>query len=905
MANDFFANRNGQPLADFTYKRLGGSLTGPVFIPKVYNGHNKTFFMAAYEHIHDITPRGQTNTVPTKAEKTGDFSELLGIAGSYQIYNPFSRRGPVNGRYTADPFPGNIIPTSLINPVAKAVLTYIPDPLTAGTVDHMNNFPVPNAPENNKYYTFVTRVDHNISDRHRLFVRANINNRDAISKDYFNSQATGQQQDYGARGASLDDVYTFTPTLILNVRYGYGRYVRLTKPERGRGFDITSLGMPAALNNAIDPTLREFPYFNVGNSFATNNIGEDRNMDTHSLVAAFTKVHGEHNIEFGSELRVYRQNRYNLSTQTSGYYDFDSTYTKGPNDNSAAAASGQGLASFLLGIPDTKSLLARNTSMAEQSTAWMFYLQDNWRLSRKLSVTVGLRYELEGPNTERYNRSVTGFDYSALWPQSAAVQANYATIAFPELPVNAFQVRGGLQFAGVGGQPSTAWNRDANNVAPRVGLAYSANDKTIVRAGFGMFFSPLGLRRTDVQQSGFSRTTGFLPTSDNLSFTTLSNPFPSGILEPVGNSLGIQTEAGNNVTFFNQNIQAPYMARWQFSIQRQLPGQSLLEVAYVGNKGVKLETDTATPSTTNQTSVSVYRNLNAVPDQYFSTSFIRDAANTANNNYMTQSLPNPFFGIPGFGTLSNQAVIARNKLLVPYPQFNSVYTTVNQGASWYHAMQVRFEKRYARSITINLGYTWSKYMEALDYLNAADPFPARALSQQDHTHRLVASWIYDLPFGKGRLIGGGANRVADAIIGGWQVQGLYVYQGGAPITWMDATYFGNPDDIALSTRNVDAWFNTSMFLTNSSLKPQNHLRSWPLRLSSVRSDGVNNWDMSGMKKWKVTESFSIAFKAEFLNALNHARFKAPVTDPFDKSFGTVTDTNGNPRVIQLGLKASF
>lgn len=909
MANDFFANRAGQALADFKYKRIGTSLNGPVYIPKIYNGRNRTFFMFAYEHIMDINPRGQSNTVPTDAERTGDFSELLKVGSNYQIYNPFSRRGPVSGRYTADPFPGNVIPQSLINPVAQAVLGFVPSPLNAGTTaDHMNNYPTPNAPENNHYYTIVTRVDHNLGANNRFFVRANLNNRNAASKDWYGTQATGQQQDYGARGASFDDVHTFSPTLILNIRYGYGRYVRLTQPLRGRGYDLTKLGFPAALNSAIDPALREFPYFNVANSFVTNNIGEDRNMDTHSLVAAFTKVRGSHNIEFGTEFRAYRQDRYNLSTQTSGYFDFDSTYTKGPNDNSSAAPSGQGLASFLLGIPDSKSLITRNTSMAEQSTAWMFYLQDNWRLSRKLSLTLGARYELEGPVTERYNRTVTGLDTTTTWPQAAAVQAAFAPNAFAELPVSALQVRGGLQFAGVNGQPRTAWNRDTNNLAPRVGLAWTVDDKTVIRTGFGMFFSPMGLRRTDVLQSGFSRTTAFLPTADNLNFTSLSNPFSGGILEPTGSSLGMQTEAGNSITFFNQNIQAPYMERWQFSVQRQLPGQLLLEVAYVGNRGVRLETETATPSTTNQVSLSYYRNLNAIPDQTLSTSAVRDTANVTSNNYWTASIPNPFYGIAGFGTLSNQTTIARNKLMVAYPQFGSnVYTTVNQGASWYHALDVRLEKRYSTGLTVNVAYTWSKYMEALDYLNAGDPAPSRALSQQDHTHRAVASWIYELPFGKGRAIFGAANRAVDAIVGGWQVQGVYVYQGGAPLTWLDTTFFGaDTNAIALGTRNVDQWFNTGAgFLTNSSLKPQNHLRSWPLRLSSVRSDGINNFDLSGVKKWTLSEKLTLRFSGEFLNAMNHARFKAPVTDPYDKAFGQVSDTNGNPRAIQLGLKLTF
>lgn len=912
-ANDFFANKSGIARGDFTYSRWGGSFTGPVYIPKLFDGHNKTFVMFAAEGIHDVNPRGQTTTVPTKLERTGDFSELAALGSKYTIYDPGTRVAVSGGHYQEAPFQDNKIPPTQISLVARAVLNYIPPPINDGTTaDHQNNYPTPNAPENNKYSTYIGRIDQIVNDRHRFFVRADVNNRDAISKDWFNSAATGQKQDYGARGASFDDVYAFSPTFLVNVRYGYNRYVRLTAPKVGRGFDLTTLQFPASLNNAIDPTLREFPYFKVKNYFSTNNIGEDRNMDQHSLVGAFSKSHGAHLFEFGSEFRSYRQDRYVLSTQTSGYFDFDETWTRGPLENSTVAPLGQDFASFLLGIPDTKSLILTNPSMAEQSTAWMFYGQDSWRLARKLTVTAGLRYELEGPLTERYNRSVRGLDPTTPWPQNAAAQAAYATIyaansATAMLPPSAFQVRGGLTFVGVNGQPNTAWNYDTNNFMPRIGLAYSPNEKTVVRAGFGMYFSPLGARRTDVFQSGFIKQTALVPTNDNIHFIgTLSNPFPNGILKPTGSNLGIQTEAANDILFFNTNIQAPYMQRWQLSVQRQLPSQMMLEVAYVGNKGVKLESETATPSTTNQVSISPYRDLNALPDRYLSTSMSRDAANKAISTALSASITNPFLGLQGFGKLSTATTIANSTLVLPFPQFGQMQTTVNDGSSWYHALQLRLEKRYSRGVTVVVGYTWSKYMEALDYLNPADPAPSRALSQVDHTHRLVTNWIYEIPFGKGRPFLSRANTFADAIIGGWQVQGVYTYQTGAPLTWLDASFYGDPSNIALNTRDPNQWFNVNAgFLTDSSLKPQNHLRTWPLRFGSVRNDGINNWDMSAIKNWKIKERLTLRFNCEFINAMNHARFKAPVTDPYNKGFGQVTDTASYPRIIQFGVKASF
>jgi hypothetical protein len=570
MANDFFANAANQPRSDFTYDRWGTSLSGPVYLPKMYDGRNKTFFMYAYEGIHESRPRppGNPLTVPTSAMRTGDFSELLALGGRYQIYNPFSRR-QVGSRYEADPFPNNVIPSQLIDPAARKFLEFIPLPRSEGTSDHLDNFPAPNTPETITYYTHVARVDHNIGTRHRFFVRTAVNNRLSTANDWFESAASGQSQNYFTKSASADEIYTISPTLLLNVRYGYNRYVRLTDPLRGRGFDLTTLGFPASLNNAIDPAFREFPRYDVraGNTtiFQTQNIGENRNIDTHSLVAAFAKSSGTHNIEFGHEVRAYRYNRYQINTQQSGHYSFDETFTRGPRDDAQAAPAGQGFAALMLGLPASRSLILRNTSFAEQSTAWMFYVRDSWRITKKLNLTYGVRYEVEGPLTERFDRAVRGFDTTTSLPEETAARAAYAAAypsnPTPELPPDQFKVRGGLMFAGVNGQPREMWDRIWNTVMPRVGFAYSANDKTVVRGGFGMYFVPMGVRRTDVSQNGFSLPTAQVVTADNLTFTArLSNPFPNGILEPRGSGAGLHTEIGSQtIQFLNTNPKASYM----------------------------------------------------------------------------------------------------------------------------------------------------------------------------------------------------------------------------------------------------------------------------------------------------------------------------------------------------------
>jgi hypothetical protein len=264
------------------------------------------------------------------------------------------------------------------------------------------------------------------------------------------------------------------------------------------------------------------------------------------------------------------------------------------------APIGQGLASMLLGIP-TGGQVTINASRAEQSTFSGVYIQDDWRITRRLTVNIGLRYELEGPPTERFNRSIRGFDFSAQSPIAAQAKANYAKSPIPELPVNQFQVMGGLTFAGVNGNPRALWNADKNNFAPRVGLAFQLNAKTVIRAGYGIFYDAVGVDRQDVNQGGFNQATSIIPSNDNgrTYQATLANPFPSGLQLPTGAAGGLSTFLGRAASFFDENPVNPYMQRWSFSVQRELPGRMLVESSYVGNRGTKLGVQnqfTATPA---------------------------------------------------------------------------------------------------------------------------------------------------------------------------------------------------------------------------------------------------------------------------------------------------------------------
>ncbi len=890
-ANLFFSNRTGQPRTDFTYNRWGTSVGGPVVLPKAYNGRNRTFFFHGYEGIRETRPRGTTLTVPTAEQREGNFSRLLALGSNYQIYDPYSRRAIAGGRYQNDPLPGNIIPGSLISPMARNILSYYPLPTASGTVDGKNNLPLPNEAEKATYYTHMGRMDHNLSDRHRVFGRGYVYKRSSSYYNWFHNATTGEFFEYLSRGAALDDVYTFSPTLVMNLRYGYDRFVRSIdgNPE-SRGFDLTSLGFPAAYNNAIPGAIRRFPYITITDYASTFNGLLWRPSDLHSFSASLNKVAGTHSLKFGTEYRVYRETQYNDYNVSTGAFSFGTDWTRGPYNNSTAAPMGQGLASLLYGLP-TSGYVERRASYAEQSTSLALYLHDDWKLTPKLTVSLGLRYEVEGPLTERFNRAVRNFDYNAALPIEAQAKANYAQAPIPEVSPEQFQVRGGVTFAGVGGQPRTLWERDKNNLMPRLGVAYSLNDKTVIRAGYGLFYGFLGVRRGDVRQDGFTSRTNMIPSLDGgVTFNqTLADPFPDGIVEPRGASDGVMTYAGQGITFFDPRPTTAYMQRWQFSVQRELPQRIVVDVGYVGNRGTKIETA---------------RNLNSLPIQYLSRSATRDQDRI---NYLSAKFPNPYYPLLPNSSRASK-IISRSDLLMAYPHFTAVNTTTNEGYSWYHSLQVRVEKRLSSGLTLQGSYTWSKFMEAASFQNGSSPVPVEAISNQDYPHRLAISGIYELPFGRGRRWGANMPAGVNVVLGGWQVQGIYAGQSGMALGFGNAIFNGNLKDIALpkGERTVDRWFNTAAgFERNSKLQLAQNVIEFSPRFSCVRGDGINNWDLSVIKNTAIREGIKLQLRGEFLNAFNHVMFSDPDTTPSSSAFGTITSEKSYPRRIQLGAKLIF
>jgi hypothetical protein len=903
FANDYFANANNIARPDFYYHRWGGTAGGPVWLPKLYNGRNRTFFMYGYEGILEARPRNNgTPTVPTNEMKNGDFSKLLAVGNNFQIYNPFTRRAVSGGRFQQDPFPGNIIPASLFNPIAKKVLdTYYPSPLQPGNPDGTNNYLRPELVEEADYYTHSVRIDHNITQNNRMYGRYSWYNRTSTYNDYFDNPATGTYFWFISKSGVIDDVHTFNPTTVLNVRYGYNRFIRGTDGKASNiGFDLTTLGFPASYNNLIPPEVRRFPRFDIAGYQGTAQGGESRPNDTHSLNATLSKTLRTHSIKFGTEFRSYRETQKYFGNDMTGRFNFDATWTRGPLDNSPTAPSslGQSMAAFLLGLPSaSNSYVAINASYAEQSVSWAYFVHDDWKVNNRLTLNLGLRWEYDGPLTERFNRSVRTFDASYVQPFEAAARIAYANNPTSEIPPSAFNVRGGLTFAGVGGEPRELYNTPKDSWMPRIGFAYRVASKTVLRGGYGMFFGFLGQRRGDVIQTGFSRNTNFIPTLDNgLSFiATLSNPFPNGLLQPLGAGQGYQTFVGQSITFFDTNPLRPYMQRWQFNIQRELPGGYVFDIGYVGNRGTHIE---------------IGQNLNVTPQQYLSRSLVRDNPTI---NYLSANLQNPFRGIlpEGASGTFTGVNLSRERLLRLYPHFDAVNHSRFDGYSWYHSLQMNLERRFARGYTIGLNYTFSKFMQATETLQSDDPRPTEVISDLDRPHRLTVSGIWELPFGKGKPLASNVGGFANTLIGGWQLNGVYTFQSGAPINFGNIIFYG-ADIKALNLppdqRSVQRWFNIDAgFERAAALQLDRNVRYFPLRFGFLRAHNVNNYDLSVIKNNRIRERLNLQLRFEFLNALNHPLFPAPNTTPTSAAFGqAVASTQANyARRTQLQARFVF
>ncbi|MFN0105519.1 MAG: carboxypeptidase regulatory-like domain-containing protein [Bryobacteraceae bacterium] len=871
-ANDFFNNRQGRALGSFKRNQFGAMVNGPIV-------KNKTFFLGSYEGLRERSFANTTTSVPTLLEREGDFSQTrAGNASLIRIFDPFSTRAQGTG-FIRDQFPNNVVPASMFDPVARNAMKYFPQPNSVtNAVTNLNNFF--NAGSRSFDQDQIDgRVDHNFTDRQRLFGRFSWRQNIDRPAMFFPSDLTIAEGrvEQGVRqpSASIDYSNTLSPTTVLTVRAGLSRSV-FDYQNQGLGFKPSALGLPAAIDGVVDRQM--FPRFGAGGYVSLG--GNDHrfsSFNTYTLLSNVSTIKGNHTIKAGWEGRMIRVNVW--EARSAGTFNFSAGFTQGPNPNTASSTAGSSIASMLLGLGTTGNVLIRNwKNVASQSFYHGFYFQDDWRISSKLTLNIGIRYELDLPRTERYDR-INWFDPNAQSPLSGKVAG------FPD-------IRGGVRFVGVDGNPRTQYNKDLNNFGPRFGFAYQADKKTVVRAAYGHFFGPSRQAAAGtVGPFGFRVEYPWVTTIDGITpFNRVSNPYPEGFRGVPGSSDGLLTQTGANLQAFVQDSPSPWNMMWNFTIQRELPGDVLLESAYVGNRGLYLSR-----------SGEGGMEINQLDPRYLSLG----AA-------LNQQVPNPFFGVVNNG-IHLSPTVARGQLLRPYPQFTNVQPLYDAGASSnYHAWQNTFKRRFSRGFLFEGSYTWSKMIDDGDsHQNTYDVAASRSLSSQDIAHRFVGSVLYDLPIGRGRALDTGGSKLANLLVGGWQVNGILSYQSGVPLALSANNTSGlfaartQPNSTGASGKKsgpvqerLDAYLDPTVYTQPAAFTFGN----LPRYLPDVRTDMTKNWDLSIFKQFQITEKIRTQVRAEFFNALNHPIFGSPNTTVTSGAFGAITSQANSPRQIQFGLK---
>jgi hypothetical protein len=973
-ANNFFSNRSGIPSQDTKFDQYGFTAGGPVFLPKIYNGRNKLFWFVAWEKLSDSQPNNKFLTVPTAAERQADFS------GLDQIYNPYS--GVVSGNNVSrKPFmcdaagnpltpkltpgsgfgtqangtPCNKLPQQLLNPVALAYVQFYPQPVSGlGSSTGFANFANSTATTDD-YDNQLGRLDWAMSDRSRLAFNIRHNTESQSKNDYFGNKAHGLASLLTRVnwGGTVDEVYTLNSTTVLDARVNYTRLDE-RHPSPTAGFDPTTLGFPSYVSSTSDYLqLPHIVFGNCGNDTTPATSFEclgqtGANLlpsESYSIFGDVVKQWSKHTLKFGVDARRYKLDAQSY-LQSVGEYSFTMSngtgWTNGPLSNSPAGKFGQDFAAFLLGLPvaGTYNLAARGDYVENY---YALFVNDDWRIRHNLTINLGLRFDRDLPYAEKLGRTVNGFDFTSTNPLANAATAAYnsKTASKMPFPVN-FAVPGGLTFA----SPSDGaiWDNTSHLVSPRVGFAWSPgmfHDKTVIRGGFGLFVQPIALSDLAptgsyssspiLTQEGFSAATPFPVPGGNLllPITTLSDPFSSGITQPGGSAGGLTTFLGQNVDFFSHSMKNPYSERWTLGMQHAITPNLMLEVVYIGNHALHLP-------------VSVTQ-LNGIPRQYLSTLAYRD---TAKINQLTASVPNPFVGlIPSLGTGGlNSATTTVRQLLTPFPEFpvadsTSFSSGVTErsaplGSSYFNSLNVRVQKRFSSGLQFVENFIFSKLIERDSWLNNTDPFLEKRISPFDHSFRFVTGVSYDLPIGKGKRLNV-ESRWLDSIVGGWNVNGIYTYQTGAPLLWMNnstnnsldypfcsvATVKGVcplgtngipqaatslPASLLLNNRQVDGTaFDISHFVTDSGQQFQFHLRTFPTTFSNVRQDGQNNFDAAIIKNIHFTERAYLQARLEAFNVLNHPTFGSPNMQVTSSQFGVISTQANRPRQLQIGVRFVF
>lgn len=884
-ANDFFDNRLGRPKSDRFQHTYGGSLGGPVSIPGLYNGLNKTHYFVNFEGTQIRSHGFARAIVPSGLERQGDFSQTRDRQGRpFTIYDPATTRpNPAGAGFIRDPFPDNRIPRERMDPVALRALEFYPLPNRAPTPEDPQNFLNPRN-TGLKWATVLSRVDHQLSSAQQLLFRYGWNHRTDPASAFYGDEccrAAGNPtdgQDVFERGnitAASSWTWVANRTSVVDVRMGFTRYFD-ANIMFGEGFDLSTLGFPASFANAVNFTT--FPRFAMSGDI--QHLGADRRtnrtyVNHYNPMLNVTSMFGRHALKYGFRYTVGQRNSF-APERSGGFFEFDRTFTQGPDPTRTQTNSGHDLASFLLGTP-TRGRVDINVAPSLQNAYAAVYLQDDWKATDRLTLNLGLRLEHEGPTTERFNRGNAGFDFDADSPLAARAEANYAASPIPEL--RALDVRGGLRFLNEDGAPRGHLDMPLLVWAPRFGFAYRTTDWMVVRGGYGMFYIP---NNTDnYRLDGFSLATQMVTSLDNnlTPFNRLANPFPNGLNTPQGAAGGLLTGVGQSISAgrVGENLVPDFKhgLSQQFSLGFQfvLPGAISAEAGYVGNASRNL---------------TISRNVNQYPDEFLS---LRTRLNAR--------VPNPFFGVITDPTSAlSQPTMTVSQLLRPFPHYIGVtQVLMPSGTSNYDSLQLQLNKRMSKGLSFGGSYTLSKLMEATSFLNPNDPEPENVISNSDRPHRVVVYGLYELPFGPGKALLS-EDSMLSQIFGGWHVNWIGTFQSGEALA-IDAERSSASDN---NPHTVDEWFDVAQFRPREPFT----LRVLPTRLSDVRGPGVNKWDFTVSKSFQMRDGVALKARIELYNAFNRTNFGNPNLTLTSSNFGRITGTSfGGAREIQLAGRLEF
>lgn len=901
------------------------TIGGPVRIPKLFDGRNRLFFFLGYSDLTNLQsarPAEINYTVPTVPMRGGDFSHMLLIDPvRYRVHDPVSTRpDPARpGFYVRDPFPGNVIPRSRIMApqfyefYTKRMPLPNNDP-TDPRREPVNNYLASGMPNNVYYSSWTNRVDYQAAERHRFFFRWMKTSFLEDAQDYTYETDPGLMAWNERRPAAIasgDWTYTIGPNTVFNLTLSANSFLLENQRLGTRRYKPSTVGLPAYMDAKCADDCR-LPYVVwpgmtawLGDMPMSTSVHPGPKGWQRIGRANLMHVRNVHTLRAGVEVRHHYRNQVRTGGFTSGNFAFANSFVRRDGDGFVPAGSlGLVWATFFLGIPTGMSVDTNDTfALVSPYSAW--YLQDTWRITRNLTLTLGLRLEYEMGAKERYDRAISYFDPNLTLPITAAAQQAYGRNPLPELPAGQFVIKGGTVYAGRNGVPERLWRNELMWL-PRISAAWRLGSRTVVRGGYGIYYDTLNVMNEAADQTGFSRTTNTVLTNDfghtwlvgdpARGISPLADPFPvradgTRFDLPLRDKLGPMARVGQGITFTRFDRQHPRLQRWRIGVQRELTPNMMIEAAYWGQWADRL---------------SVTRRLDALPEQYWATGMARNDAVATD---MMRNVPNPFH-ISNFEALRSSdpvlynhmsalamfssPIIAKHRLLRPFPHMNGLWDRAAPvGKARTHVLELNFQRRLSQGLVLNASYLRIR-QDRYDILEEEfHTQPTRWWpSDAARPHRFTATGIYEFPFGKGRrwLQSGFWNH----LVGGWQIALTYEFQPGPLLAWGNLFYYGDlktfEKDASSGTRTLDRWFNTDLPFERSAARMPAafHVRVFPRFFNGLRADGLKQWNGNLQRDFRITEKLRLQVRADAMNLQNRSQMAAPDLSPLSTNFGRIT-----------------